>query len=69
MAVGIGASLSNAVAGAIVHRSGYAAGFLSLAGIAAFATAILWLAMPETRPAGSEVFLPMLPAREGAASA
>ena len=52
MAVGIGASLSNAVAGSIVHRFGYSAGFLSLAGIAALATIILWRSMVETRPAG-----------------
>jgi len=49
-AVGIGASLSNAVAGTIAHRFGYAASFLSLAGVAVCATAILWLAMPETKP-------------------
>jgi MFS family permease len=52
MAVGIGASLSNAMAGAVVHRFGYPAGFLSLGGIAVVAMAILWLAMPETRPTG-----------------
>ena len=50
-AVGIGASLSNAVAGTIAHRFGYAASFLSLAGVAVSATTILWLAMPETKPA------------------
>ena len=45
----MGASLSNAVAGTIVHWFGYATGFLGLAGIAVVATAILWLGMPETR--------------------
>lgn len=49
-AVGIGASLSTAFAGFLVHRFGYSAGFLSLAGIAAIAVVVLWLAMPETRP-------------------
>jgi MFS family permease len=48
-AVGVGAALSNAVAGTIVHWFGYAAGFLCLAGIAVVATVLLWLAMPETR--------------------
>jgi predicted MFS family arabinose efflux permease len=47
-AVGIGASFSQAFAGAIVHHAGYRTGFLSLAGIAAVALALLWLFMPET---------------------
>jgi MFS family permease len=51
-AVGIGAALSQSIAGAIVHRFGYHAGFLSLAGVAAVALVLLWIAMPETqRPA------------------
>ncbi len=50
MAVGVGASLSNAVAGSVVHWFGYSAGFMSLAGVAAVATIILWRGMPETRP-------------------
>jgi len=49
MAVGLGASLSNAVAGSIVHSFGYSAGFLSLAGVATVATIILWWNMTETR--------------------
>jgi len=49
-AVGVGASLSNAVAGTMVHWHGYSAGFLCLAGIAAGATVTLWLGLPETRP-------------------
>ena len=48
-AVGIGASLSQLIAGGIVHHSGYNAGFLFLSVIAAIALAILWRFMPETR--------------------
>jgi predicted MFS family arabinose efflux permease len=48
-AVGIGASLSQVIAGGIVHHLGYRAGFLFLAGIAAAALAVLYFAMPETR--------------------
>lgn len=51
-AVGIGAALSQAVAGGIVHRFGYHAGFSFLAAIAAVAFIILWAAMPETRDVG-----------------
>jgi MFS family permease len=47
-AVGIGAALSQTVAGAIVHHFGYHAGFLFLASIAGAALAILWFFMPET---------------------
>lgn len=46
-AVGIGASLSQVIAGSIVHRFGSSAGFLFLA--AAAALAILTFFMPETR--------------------
>ncbi|HXJ77910.1 MAG TPA: MFS transporter [Candidatus Methylomirabilis sp.] len=49
-AVGIGASLSNAVAGTIVHWYGFSAGFSSLAVVAAAATALLFVGLPETRP-------------------
>lgn len=49
-AVGIGASLSQFAAGAIVHQVSYRAGFLFCAAIAAGAFVILWLFMPETRP-------------------
>jgi MFS family permease len=49
-AVGIGASLSNVVAGSLVHWYGFPAGFLSLAGIAAVATALIFVGLPETRP-------------------
>jgi MFS family permease len=48
-AVGIGASLSQFIAGAIVHHLGYRAGFLFLAATALVAFVILWLFMPETR--------------------
>jgi len=53
-AVGIGASLSQVIAGAIVHRLGYNAGFLFLASVAAVALAILYFFMPET---GDKQFL------------
>jgi MFS family permease len=48
-AVGIGAALSQSIAGGIVHRFGYHAGFLFLAAVAAAAFVLLWIAMPETR--------------------
>jgi MFS family permease len=48
-AVGIGAALSQSIAGGIVHRFGYHAGFLFLAGVAAAGFALFWMAMPETR--------------------
>jgi MFS family permease len=48
-AVGIGASLSQVVAGSIVHHFGSNAGFLFLAAVAAAAFGILYLFMPETR--------------------
>lgn len=48
-AVGVGASLSNAVAGGIVQRFGFDAGFLFLAVVATLATALFWFFMPETR--------------------
>jgi predicted MFS family arabinose efflux permease len=48
-AVGIGASLSQVIAGSIVHHFGYSAGFLFLAAVAAVALGILYFFMPETR--------------------
>jgi MFS family permease len=48
-AVGIGASLSQVIAGAIVHHVSYDAGFLFLAAVAAAAFGILYFFMPETR--------------------
>jgi predicted MFS family arabinose efflux permease len=53
-AVGIGASLSQAIAGSIVHHFGFDAGFLFLAAVAAIALGILFLFMPETRNQTSE---------------
>jgi MFS family permease len=47
-AVGIGAALSQTIAGSIVHHFTDRAGFLFLASVAAAAFAILWLFMPET---------------------
>jgi MFS family permease len=47
-AVGIGAALSQTIAGTIVHHFGDRAGFLFLASVAAAAFTILWLFMPET---------------------
>ena len=46
---GIGAALSQAVAGAIVHHFSFNTGFLFLAAIAAAAFGILYFFMPETR--------------------
>jgi MFS family permease len=48
-AVGVGAALSQSIAGGIVHRFGYHAGFIFLAAVAAGAFILLWTAMPETR--------------------
>ncbi|WLI09703.1 MFS transporter [Pseudomonas sp. FP597] len=45
---GLGAALSNSLAGFVVQQAGYDAAFLTLAGVAAVALALLWLAMPET---------------------
>jgi predicted MFS family arabinose efflux permease len=48
-AVGIGAALSQVIAGSIVHRVSANAGFLFLAAVAAVAFGILYSFMPETR--------------------
>jgi MFS family permease len=48
-AVGIGAALSQTIAGAMVHHFNFDVGFLFLAAIAATAFGILYLFMPETR--------------------
>jgi|SRR5271165_2486443 len=45
---GLGAALSNSVAGYIVDVAGYSAAFLFLAGCAFAAFLLLWAAMPET---------------------
>lgn len=48
-AVGIGASLSQVIAGSVVHHFGFDAGFLFLAVLAAAAFGILYGFMPETQ--------------------
>jgi len=48
-AVGIGASLSQVIAGSIVHHFGSNAGFLFLAAVASIALTILYFFMPESR--------------------
>jgi MFS family permease len=48
-AVGIGAALSQTIAGSIVHHWNFNAGFLFLAAVAAAAFGILYTFMPETR--------------------
>jgi len=45
---GLGAALSNSVAGFIVDKAGFSAAFLFLAGCAFAAFLLLWIAMPET---------------------
>jgi MFS family permease len=49
-ATGIGASLSTVLAGYVSDRFGSSVAFTGLAGIAALGLALIWLAMPETRP-------------------
>jgi MFS family permease len=51
-AVGIGAALSQMIAGAIVHHFNFNSGFLFLAAIAAAALCILYFFMPETARKG-----------------
>lgn len=48
-AVGTGASLSQVIAGGIVHHAGFRAGFLFLSAVALVAFALLYFCMPETR--------------------
>lgn len=45
---GLGAALSNGLAGFVVQGAGYSAAFLTLAGIAAMAVILLWVGVPET---------------------
>ncbi len=54
-AVGIGAALSQGIAGSIVTHFSYDAAFLFLAAVAVVATVILWIAMPETRDQPSSI--------------
>ncbi len=48
-AFGLGAALSSSLAGFVVEWAGYNAAFLTLAGVAAVALGLVWVAMPETR--------------------
>ena len=54
LAVGLGATLSNATSGYVVQWFGYATGFLYLAGIALCALVFFALFMPETRMRGPD---------------
>lgn len=49
-ATGVGAALSNLLAGFVVQEAGFDAGFLTLAALAAAGLAFYALAVPETRP-------------------
>ena len=48
-ATGIGASLSNVLAGYVGDKFGNSVAFIGLAGVAAAGLAMIWLVMPETR--------------------
>ena len=50
---GLGAALSNGVAGFIVNSFGYSAAFLFLAACAVLAFLVFWLGVPETRDAAA----------------
>jgi MFS family permease len=67
LAVGVGATLSNATAGYVVQWFGYPAGFFYLASIAGGALVFFGLLMPETK-CGAETDLPVTaqPAEEAA---
>jgi MFS family permease len=49
-AIGIGASLSTVLAGYVSDKFGSSVAFAGLAAVAAVGLAVIWLAMPETRP-------------------
>lgn len=54
--VGIGAAVSTTVGGQLIHRMGYHASFLGLAGIAGLAFGVLLIGVPETmRKASADV--------------
>jgi MFS family permease len=55
---GVGAALSNIIAGGIVVAAGYDAAFTSLGIIAAVGMTLYWAAMPETVPGASTPGLP-----------
>ena len=62
LAVGIGASLSNAVSGFVVQWFGYGTGFLFLTAVATCALLFFALLMPETRrgtASGTPVVMPV----------
>jgi len=48
--IGVGASLSNLIAGWVAQVGGYSAAFLFLAGVAVLGAAVFWALMPETAP-------------------
>ncbi len=48
-ATGIGASLSNVLAGYVGDKFGNSVAFMGLAGVAAVGLAMIWMVMPETR--------------------
>lgn len=54
LAAGIGATLSTSVAGFAADRFGSSAAFFGLAAIGALAVLVVWRAMPETRPDGTD---------------
>jgi MFS family permease len=58
LAVGVGATLSNATAGFVVQWVGYPGGFLYLASIAGCALVFFALLMPETRASAGSVLPP-----------
>jgi MFS family permease len=49
LAVGLGATASNAMAGAVADAAGVKAAFLALAGAGAAATAMVWWLIPDAR--------------------
>ncbi|MEH2378876.1 MAG: MFS transporter [Nostoc sp.] len=48
-AIGVGAGLSNVLAGFVVKNAGYNVGFLILAAIAVVALGVFWFCVPETK--------------------
>ncbi|MFJ2527375.1 MFS transporter [Pseudomonas helmanticensis] len=51
---GLGAALSNGLAGFVVQEAGYSAAFLTLAAIAAVAVVLLGIGVPETQRSGRQ---------------
>ena len=51
---GLGAALSNGLAGLVVQEAGYSAAFLTLAAIAAVAVVLLAIGVPETQRSGRQ---------------